>query len=146
MRRPDESEPIGSVSSTASYRVRHNPRWTNWCAARDGQTRGPLHRPLVGFSDIMPSPVAALATSHPASHGPVLTQLGRFGEGHRERLFSLLDPARPLSATPPTKNPKDPPPTPLAWNGHLLDEPWRALLGGTFLYSPMCWVRRSCRT
>ncbi len=61
-------------------------------------------KPIVGFSDITALHQWQQRERFVGIHGPVLTQLGRFGPSAGPRLFSLLEsgsPAQPLEGTSP---------------------------------------------
>jgi muramoyltetrapeptide carboxypeptidase len=55
-------------------------------------------KPLVGFSDITALHLWLAAHGRRSIHGPVLTQLGRLPAATAERLFVLLESARPVTA------------------------------------------------
>jgi muramoyltetrapeptide carboxypeptidase len=55
-------------------------------------------KPLVGFSDITALHLWLQAHGRMSIHGPVLTQLGRLSPATAERLFALLEVARPVTA------------------------------------------------
>jgi len=54
-------------------------------------------KPLVGFSDITALHLWLQAHGRLSIHGPVLTQLGRLAAATAERLFALLETARPAA-------------------------------------------------
>ena len=55
-------------------------------------------KPLIGFSDITALHLWLQAHGRRSIHGPVLTQLGRLAAATAERLFALLESARPAPA------------------------------------------------
>jgi muramoyltetrapeptide carboxypeptidase len=62
-----------------------------------GSVPGPA-KPLIGFSDITALHLWLQGAGRMSVHGPVLTQLPRLGQGAVQRLFALLESARPAPA------------------------------------------------